>query len=167
MTAIPLRSIFTASAFHFMVVCTPAYAADGPPTPTPLAPEVPEGGFPRLEGGDASQGAADLAGTVEAGDPLVLGGISDQAIHDVIRHNLPSFLTCYSEGLARDPNARGTVTLKWLIKFSGRPEAVEIKASTLGDPAVEGCLLVALSGLTFPAPARGHVLASYPLTFTP
>ncbi|HSC88145.1 MAG TPA: AgmX/PglI C-terminal domain-containing protein [Polyangiaceae bacterium] len=59
-----------------------------------------------------------------------------------------AFQDCYADGLALDPNLRGTVTLGVHIPPSGEGR-VHITASTLGNASVTRCIAEVASGISF------------------
>jgi hypothetical protein len=59
-----------------------------------------------------------------------------------------AFQDCYSDGLARDPNLSGTVTLNVVIPPSGEGR-VEVASSTLASTTVAECIVEVAAGLEF------------------
>ena len=48
------------------------------------------------------------------------------------------------------------------------PQAAALQSSTLNEPSVESCIVAAIRGWQFPAPAGGGpVIVSYPFLLTP
>lgn len=73
---------------------------------------------------------------------------------------------CYYQGLARDPNLRGTIKIGFTIRADGKVGPSEVRESTLDDPAVASCVTTAVLRATFPKPAT-PVSVVYPFELTP
>jgi hypothetical protein len=58
---------------------------------------------------------------------------------------------CGRQGSAPLPLIDGTITFNVYAREEGRVDLVEVKASTLGDPEVEACMVRALQALSLPA----------------
>ena len=76
--------------------------------------------------------------------------------------------SCYEQQLVRQPNLGGRVTVQFTIAASGQVIASVVQTSTIGNPAVEMCIVQAVKRWEFPKPIGGGiVLVSYPFALTP
>ncbi len=118
-----------------------------------------EGGI----GGPKSQGGIGGGG----GDPIILGSLERSLIDEVIKRNLPQIRYCYQRELTRHPELGGKVVMKFTIAGDGTVSAASTKSSSLGNEAVENCLVGRFMRMQFPAPeGRGIVIVSYPFLFS-
>ena len=75
---------------------------------------------------------------------------------------------CYEAEVASHPGMKGSVTVGFTIGAGGLVVASELKSSTLGNPAMETCLVDSVKKCDFPAPMRGRPVAiSYTFDFPP
>lgn len=133
-------------------------------------------GAPVAEGGLGS--SAPLSGTslthtafrtqndqgqiLSVGDPIILGALDKAAIDAVIDADLDGLLGC-----ASGATGSGRVTVKFVIDTGGKVSSTTLKATSLGNPTVEGCVLSRVGAMRFPAPQGGGiVIASYPFNFS-
>jgi hypothetical protein len=94
--------------------------------------------------------------------------IAPQEIHRIVRTNFGKFRTCYEAGLARDPELRGKVLVRFVIEADGRVRVpAEDAGSTLTAPEVIACMLRAYESMVFPPPTGGTVSVVYPVDFDP
>jgi hypothetical protein len=97
-----------------------------------------------------------------------LGELDKETIRQGIRSVMPGIKTCYEQGLERDPQLRGKVVVKFIIRTKdgkGRVDEAEIdpEAGDFNAPLVEQCILNTLATVEFPAPqGNGEVRVSYP-----
>jgi TonB family protein len=97
-------------------------------------------------------------GSVAVGPPL-----SDrEAVHRVVRSHTGAVRYCYEKELARKPDLSGRVTTHFVIDKNGAVTEATITESTLGDSAVEDCLLRQIRSWHFPAKATS---VTYPFRF--
>lgn len=104
----------------------------------------------------------DQGQILSVGDPIILGALDKAAIDAVIAEDLDGLLAC-----ASGATGSGRVTVKFTIDTSGRVSATTLKATSLGNPTVEGCVLSRVGAMRFPSPhGGGIVIASYPFNFS-
>lgn len=110
-----------------------------------------------------------MATVVMMASPAQAGGgtLDKTAIREVVRAHIQEIRHCYNEGLARNPDMAGSVTVAFEIASSGAVTSSAIKASTLGDAKVETCVAAAVKSWTFPQPSGGSVQVDYPIAFEP
>lgn len=80
---------------------------------------------------------------------------------------LPVVRHCYERGLRRDPRLTGRVVVGFEVPPSGGVSRAWIESSTLGDPAVEACVLRPFLLLRMPPPPGGTGVVRYPLVLRP
>lgn len=103
-----------------------------------------------------------------AGGPVILGTLDRALVEGVIREDLAGLRRCYRRGLRGDPGLAGEITARMMILGDGRVVSVNIAAGSLGDPAVEACVLGRLGRLVFPTSKGGEaIMVYYPLSFSP
>jgi TonB family protein len=73
---------------------------------------------------------------------------------------------CYEKELTRNPNLAGKVTTQFTIGPTGAVMKARVAGSTMGDKAVEGCLLRVIQRLRFPPCVGGGTAeVTYPWIF--
>lgn len=143
--------------------------AQDPATPAPATPEpapaTPTRALPSEWGGDA---AAPEAAPMSA-PPAT--SAQREWVDEVIRQNYPLIHACYKEALARDPRLAGFYSLLLQIGPTGLAEHVQIRTSTLGDPALDACVVAALQSFdysrvdTHGAFVVGHTMSLMPADY--
>jgi hypothetical protein len=111
--------------------------------------------------------------------------LAPEVIQKIVRSNFGAMRKCYEDGLRKDPNLAGTVSVRFVIALDGRvssahdihdsppPNALERKPEPLEerlrfpDQAVVDCVVSAFAALTFPHPKNGIVTVVYPIVFSP
>jgi len=66
------------------------------------------------------------------------------------------FQACFEKELQRLPNLSGTITVSWKIDAGGVVTVSKLKSSTMGNAAVESCLVRRVKDLKFPSSADGR-----------
>ena len=74
---------------------------------------------------------------------------------------------CYSAGLARHPNLRGRITLRFVIERDGTVSDVTVADNAVADCQVVRCVRTLFGRIHFPAPEGGIVTVQYPIMFEP
>jgi hypothetical protein len=77
--------------------------------------------------------------------------------------------SCYKEALTRSRKTAGTMVLSFTIEpKTGKFKETAVASSTLGDPALEKCVLSEVSKLALAKPQSTVVgIDSYPIRFSP
>jgi len=102
------------------------------------------------------------------GDPIILGALDKSLIDAVIKRNMNQIRYCYQRELTKNPALGGKVTVKFVIDKAGAVSSATTKATTMGSPAVEGCINSRFMRFQFPEPKGGGiVIVSYPFIFSP
>jgi len=104
---------------------------------------------------------------VRMGDTKVSGRLPPEVIRRIVRQNYGRFRLCYEQGLGRNPNLEGRVTVRFVIGRDGAVSNVSNGGSDLPDSNVVGCVVKAFYGLSFPKPEGGIVTVSYPIILQP
>ena len=88
------------------------------------------------------------------------------SIHTTIRAHVGDVRTCYQAGLKRNPSLEGRVLVQFRIDPMGDVVHAQAQSSTLGDQAVENCILAAVRRWTFDKPeGDASVIVTYPFIF--
>lgn len=86
------------------------------------------------------------------------GGISAKErkslIMRTIADNYRDLKTCYNDGLKKNSEMKGKVTMGWAMDAQGRVLGAEVQTSQLGNKQVEKCMVDRLSGWRFPSQAK-------------
>jgi outer membrane biosynthesis protein TonB len=102
------------------------------------------------------------------GDPIILGALDKSLIDAVIRRHMNQIRYCYQRELTKNPSLGGKITIKFVIAKDGSVSKSDVKSSTMGNSAVEGCIASRFMQFKFPEPKGGGiVIVSYPFIFSP
>ena len=157
-----------------------AGAAPPPPTnpppealPAPPAPALPPleptaavtADKPTITLSPEDLAALQRGASVRGGAATISGRLDPSVVHRVVRTRKPRLEACYVQGLARMPEVRGRLTLRFVIGASGELSNVEVSDAGPFDAGMKACATSALSGLSFPKPASGLVTVQYPFQF--
>ncbi len=114
--------------------------------------------------GRSSSGASTK---VKPGAATVHGSLDKEIIRRIVRRRLTSIRYCYEKELVKDASLAGEVVVSFVIGGDGAVRSASVKRSTIGNDAVERCVVKAVEGLSFPAPTGGGVVAvTYPFVFS-
>jgi hypothetical protein len=117
--------------------------------------------------GRLGRGHATRALSVRPGRTDVSGRLPPEVIQRIVRQNYGRFRMCYEQGLARNPNLEGRVTVRFIIGRDGSVSNASNGGSDLPDSGVADCVVNAYYGLSFPEPEGGVVTVVYPIMFAP
>jgi hypothetical protein len=104
---------------------------------------------------------------VRMGATTVSGRLPPEVIQRIVRQNYGRFRLCYEQGLVKNPNLEGRVTVRFVIGRDGSVSNVSNGGSDIPDSAVVQCVVRAYYGLSFPQPEGGIVTVVYPIMFSP
>lgn len=93
------------------------------------------------------------------------GRLSAVHIQNQVREYASQQRKCYEQGLARNPDLAGRVEVRFVIALDGSVKTVEIKANSLPDCQVVGCVSDVFRSLRFDPPQGGTVTVVYPVVF--
>lgn len=104
--------------------------------------------------------------------PLVVGAattgqIAPEVIRDVTLAHIGEVNACHEAGLDTVPDARGRVTVRYVIGSEGRVLSAEVASSTYPLPAVAVCIASTIRSWQFSPPAGGAVTVQYPFDLQP
>ncbi len=119
-------------------------------------------GHGRLGGSHATR-----APKVRMGATTVSGRLPPEVIQRIVRQNFGRFRMCYEQGLGRNPNLEGRVSVRFVIGRDGSVSNVSNGGSDLPDSGVVSCVISAFYGLSFPQPEGGIVTVVYPIMLAP
>jgi protein TonB len=88
-------------------------------------------------------------------------------IHQTITANKNSIYAIYQQALRRNPDLRGKVVSRIVIKPSGQVIGAEIVASEINEPGFERDLMQQWKRIDFGAKEVDVMIITYPLTFHP
>lgn len=117
--------------------------------------------------GRLGRGHKTIAPSMKLGQTTVSGRLPPEVIQRIVRQNYGRFRMCYEQGLARNPNLEGRITVRFIIGRDGSVSNVTKGGSDLPDPGVANCIVNAYYGLSFPEPEGGIVTVVYPIMFAP
>ncbi|MDX2051127.1 MAG: AgmX/PglI C-terminal domain-containing protein [Polyangiaceae bacterium] len=101
------------------------------------------------------------------GATTVSGRLPPEVIQRIVRQNYGRFRMCFEQGLVRNPNLEGRVSVRFVIGRDGAVSNVANGGSDLPDSQVISCIVSAYYGLSFPQPEGGIVTVVYPIMFSP
>ena len=97
----------------------------------------------------------------------VNGRLPPEVIQTIVRGRYAKFQSCYEQGLGRDPNLIGRVTVRFVIGRDGQIASIEPVCTSMPDREVVRCITEEYKPLTFPQPEGGIVTVIYPIMFSP
>tara|TARA_B100000029_G_C17261548_1_gene846490 strand:- start:81 stop:467 length:387 start_codon:yes stop_codon:yes gene_type:complete len=87
---------------------------------------------------------------------------------NVVAVNLNQIRRCYEQLLQRSPNAKGEITVKFIVTKEGRVASASIKESSIKDSRMKSCITGKIRRWKFPKPIGNKPsIISYPFTFNP
>lgn len=95
------------------------------------------------------------------------GAITRESVDALARANQAAIQACYTAELPRSPGLRGQVLVEIVVDGrTGQVTSARIAKSTLGNAAVEACVLERTRQFEFPVPDDpGLVILQFPLSF--
>ena len=116
-------------------------------------------------GGGEGEGTGDGEKKIAGGGASKPGqGLTPEQIRRVVLSRQGAFQACYELALAKDPDAKGGVTIAFSVTPGGSVASASVATSSLGNPRVEGCMLRQFNRLKFPT-ADKATGASFPFMF--
>ena len=97
----------------------------------------------------------------------VAGRLPPEVIQRIVRQNFGRFRPCYENGLRKNPNLAGRVSVRFVIGRDGVVSQVANGDSNMPDGSVVSCVVRSFYGLSFPQPEGGIVTVTYPIMFSP
>lgn len=138
------------------------------------------GGYGRIHGlgrvdtggGMGMRAGLGKKGTKKVGQmKLDSGASSGFCKKDDIRTNVMrragAIRACYEAQLQIHESLAGKTTIRWTIDQEGKVEGASIASSTLGNAAVEQCVLRVIRAMRFQKPESGVCVVQWPFVFNP
>lgn len=117
--------------------------------------------------GRMGPGHGTRAPVLRVGTTQASGRLPPEIIQRIVRQNHGRFRLCYEQGLTKNPNLEGRVTVRFVIGRDGAVSNAANGGSDLADSGVVQCVVGAYYGLSFPPPDGGIVTVVYPIAFSP
>lgn len=105
--------------------------------------------------------------TVRQAKAEVMGSLDKEVIRRVVRAHVGEVRACYEQGLQRDPNLKGRVTLDLRIETSGEVSSASVVEDTLTENSVAACIAAAARRWRFPGDAPNVATVRYPFVLEP
>lgn len=93
--------------------------------------------------------------------------MAPEKIQGAVRARFDQLRTCYERNLAQDPEATGTVKVRFEIGLDGRVARIASAFTGTLAPEVATCMEAVFASIAFPAPEGGIVTVTYPVVLTP
>jgi hypothetical protein len=105
---------------------------------------------------------------IAIGETTVRGNLDRDTVRRIIRRHLNEVKFCYEQQLPRHPELAGRISVQFTIASSGAVVGSLLQSSTVGNVAVESCVVQAVRRWDFPQPqGGGAVIVSYPFVLVP
>jgi TonB family protein len=116
-------------------------------------------------GSGEGEGTGDGEKKIAGGGAAKAGqGLTGEQIRRVVMSRYGAFNACYDLALAKDPTAKGGVTVSFSVSPGGSVASASVASSSLGNARVEGCMLRTFNRLKFPV-ADKATNATFPFVF--
>lgn len=96
--------------------------------------------------------------------PILLPEIDYSLLDAVVKLHLEQVRYCYTHELQRNPSLGGWVVMKFTLDLDGAISHVRAAESTMGNEAVEACLVDQFESWVWP-PGHSVYLVKYPIRF--
>ncbi|UCE02302.1 MAG: TonB family protein [Candidatus Latescibacterota bacterium] len=106
-------------------------------------------------------------GVTSSGDAASTWGRDSNSLMAVVQRYKSGVKFCYDSALKKSPNLSGKITLQMDISASGAVQDLHVASDSLGDPALQRCILAQVCNWRFQAIDAGTVRFTLPLVFTP
>lgn len=107
--------------------------------------------------------AGKIGGEPILADPVVLGGISVDAVRAGLDAQKAAITACHGADAGK-----GKVLVRFAIAADGTVASARVQSTSLRDETTETCLLGVVQGATFPPLERGDkALVTWPFLFPP
>ena len=102
----------------------------------------------------AERGEHEVGVSMGSGAGDTDGSLSKEQINKVVRAHLAGIKYCYEKELQHKASLSGGIDVFWIIQPDGTVSKANVKNTTMGDAAVEGCIIRQVKQWQFPkAPA--------------
>jgi hypothetical protein len=93
------------------------------------------------------------------------GSLSKEQINKVVRAHLAGIKYCYEKELQHKSSLAGGIDVFWVIQPDGTVSKANVKNTTMGDAAVEGCIIRQVKQWQFPKAPAQTTVGRYPFIF--
>jgi hypothetical protein len=93
------------------------------------------------------------------------GSLSKEQINKVVRAHLAGIKYCYEKELQHKASLAGGIDVFWVIQPDGTVSKPNVKNTTMGDAAVEGCIVRQVKQWQFPKAPAQTIVGRYPFIF--
>jgi Ca-activated chloride channel homolog len=93
--------------------------------------------------------------------------IDAESVQIIMRQHKADVRACYNQGLKANPDASGTIEVRFAINAQGHAVKRRVLSDTVGLPGVGDCILGQLGRWQFPRPVGGEVEFVYPFILSP
>ena len=111
------------------------------------------------------RGEREVTVSMSTGNGETDGSLSKDQIERVVRAHAAGVKYCYEKELQRKQSLSGNVDMFWVIGPDGSVQKASVKSSSLGDAAVEGCIIRQVKQWQFPKAAGQTIVGRYPFLF--
>ncbi|MCO4743740.1 MAG: AgmX/PglI C-terminal domain-containing protein [Proteobacteria bacterium] len=143
--------------------------ACGPETPsepeaTVAAPEATTG--TEVAKAEEAKPAGRIGGVPILPDPIILGGISVDALNGVMASKLETINDCFEAERMKAPDLSGKVLVKFSIREDGSVRNASTHSTSLRNETAEACMTKTVAAMTFPELENGGLaVVHYPFEF--
>ena len=135
-------------------------------TPDPDLQSVPAEVPAEEQPVEASAATGSIQGEPILPKAVVVGGIDNATVVDVVEKRRAVFDRCFQNELAKDPHLAGKVLVKFSIARDGQVTHPSVRSTSLRNEATEACLLAEIARVRFPALEGGKIaIVQYPFVF--
>ena len=113
----------------------------------------------------AERGEREVSVGMGNGNGEMDGSLSKEQVYKVAKAHFAGVKYCYEKELQHKANLAGGVDIFWVIQPDGTVSKASVKSSTIGDSAVEGCILRQIKQWQFPKAAGQTIVGKFPFVF--
>lgn len=113
----------------------------------------------------AERGEREVSVGMGGGNSEMDGSLSKEQINKVVMAHKSGVKYCYEKELQHKPNLSGNVDVSWTIQPDGTVSKASVKNSSVGDAAVEGCIIRQIKQWQFPKAPAQTIVGRYPFIF--
>jgi hypothetical protein len=113
----------------------------------------------------AERGEHEVSVGIGGGGGDVNGSLSMEQIRKVVMAHKAGIQYCFEKELQHKPGLGGGIDMAWTIQPDGTVSKANVKNTTMGDAAVEGCIIRQVKQWQFPKAAAQTGVARFPFVF--
>jgi hypothetical protein len=113
----------------------------------------------------AERGEKEVSVGMGGGGGETDGSLSKEQINKVVRAHLAGVKYCYEKELQHKQSLAGGIDIFWVIQPDGTVSKANVKSTTMGDAAVEGCIVRQVKQWQFPKAPGQTIVGRYPFIF--